>query len=59
MTVGGVTVPGWVTVSACRTKGKGQACFISALTHVKSHKHMLFHVFHTSYGCTVNLVMFS
>lgn len=30
----GVTVPGWVTVSACRTKGKAQACFISIPTHM-------------------------
>lgn len=31
--VKGVTVPGWVTFSACRIKGKGQACLLSALTH--------------------------
>ncbi len=55
MTVGCVTVPGWVTVSACRTKGKGQACFKSA--HEVTH--MPFRVFHTSYSRTVNLVMFS
>lgn len=36
MTVGDETVPGWVTVSAYRTKRRGQACFMSALTHMQS-----------------------
>lgn len=43
MAVGGVTVPGWVTVSACRTKGEGQTCFISALTHTHTQEEVSTH----------------
>lgn len=43
MAVGDVTVPGWVTESACRTKGERTGMlYIStdthAVTHTRTHK---------------------